>query len=332
VEISKTIQEAVSMVRPQAASKQLRLVVACAEDVRVGMLDPKMFRQVLVNLLSNAVKFTPDEGKVRVTAQGRDGDLLVEVSDTGIGIAQKDAERIFEEFYQVDGSYSRNYRGTGLGLALVRRMVGLQHGVIDVDSIPGHGSTFRCRFAGCLSSEVLGAREDELSPMPDGSWPDSPESQPQAPSTPELPEPPPPVPRESDGRTVLVVEDNQVNRKLVRNVLRSKGYRVLEAATGEDALKLLKEQPADVVLMDLQLPGMDGFEVTRRIKADPQLGDLPIVALTAHVGQNDEQQAKDAGCVGFLTKPIRLALLPSQVAEFTKSRDAAGATGSRTPA
>jgi signal transduction histidine kinase len=338
VEISKSMQEAVSMVRPQASSKQLRIVVACAEDAQVGMLDPKMFRQVLVNLLSNAVKFTPDEGKVRVTAQNRDGDLLVEVSDTGIGIAQEDMQRIFEEFYQVDGSYSRNYRGTGLGLALVRRMVSLQQGVIDVDSIPGHGSTFRCRFAGCLSSVALRAQEHDTSPMPEGSRLDSPESQSQAsssksdPSEPDLVEPPPPVPRESDGRTVLVVEDNQVNRKLVRNVLRSKGYRVLEAATGEEALKLLKEQPADVVLMDIQLPVMDGFEVTRRIKADPQLRDLPIVALTAHVGQDDEQRAREAGCVGFLTKPIRLARLPSQVAEFAKIRDPAGATGSRTPA
>ena len=124
---------------------------------------------------------------------------------------------------------------------------------------------------------------------------------------------------------MLVVEDNPVNRKLVRNVLRSRGYRVLEAASGEDALKLLKEQPADVVLMDIQLPGMDGFEVTRRIKADPQLEDLPVVALTAHVGETDEQQAQEAGCVGFLTKPIRLARLPSQVAEFAKSRDKAPA-------
>ena len=328
-EIHKCIQEAVSMVRPQASSKRLRLVVACAEDVRVGMLDPKMFRQVLVNLLSNAVKFTPDEGKVRVTAGSRDGDLLIEVSDTGIGIAEEDTERIFEEFYQVDGSYSRNYQGTGLGLSLVRRMVSLQGGEIGVKSIPGHGSTFRCRFAGCLSSVAQNAKEDERSQKSEASTPESPSppasSSNSDPPQPEAVAPPPPIPSETDGCTVLVVEDNAVNRKLVKNVLRSRGYRVLEAATGEDALQLLQEQPADVVLMDIQLPGMDGFEVTRRIKADPQLADLPVVALTAHVGRSDERRAQEAGCVGFVTKPIRLARLPSQVAEFAKSRD-------RTPA
>lgn len=301
VDVARCIHEAVSMVRPLASRKRLRLAVVCEADAPFGFLDPKLFRQVLVNLLSNAVKFTPDGGEVRVSAAARDRDLVVEVRDTGIGIAKEDAERIFDEFYQVDGTYARNYEGTGLGLALVHRMVTLQGGEIEVDSMLGHGSTFQCRFLECVreSSEAQSVKEDRE------------------------PAPPDPATRESDGRTVLVVEDNPVNRKLVRNVLRSRGYRVMEAGTGEDALRLLKERPADVVLMDIQLPGMDGFEVTRRIKADPLLKDVPVVALTAHVGAADERLAKEAGCAGFLTKPIRLARLPAQVASFTK----AGASG-----
>jgi CheY-like chemotaxis protein len=118
------------------------------------------------------------------------------------------------------------------------------------------------------------------------------------------------------GWVVLLVEDNPVNRKLARNVLRSQGFEVLEAPTGEDALIQLRRRRPDLILMDLQLPGMDGLEVTRRVKADPHTADLPVVALTAHVREADEAQAREAGCVGYITKPIRLATFPTQVETF----------------
>ena len=290
VDIERAIQEAVSMLRPQAAAKELNLSVDSGEDLTAAMLDQGMLRQLLVNLLSNAVKFTSAGGEVKVTARREDKDLIVQVEDTGIGIAAADLERIFDEFYQVDGSYSRNYEGTGLGLSLARRMVEIQGGTISAESIEGLGSTFTVRFPGSLI---------DAAPLPETPRPTA-----------------QPVSDRTDGRTILVVEDNPVNRKLARNVLRSRGYRVIEAESGEEALDMLQSRSADLVLMDLQLPGMDGLETTRRLKADPQTAELPIVALTAHAREADEAQATEAGCCGYITKPIRLSHFPGQVASY----------------
>jgi len=293
--IADAVDDAVAMVTPQAALKGLRLRVDGADSSAQVLLDPGMCRQILLNLLSNAIKFTPSGGEVRVGLRREGPDLTIEVSDTGIGISREDAQKIFEEFYQVDGSYSRNYGGTGLGLALVRKMIQMQDGQIEVQSTPGEGAHFTIHFAGAVVAEL-------------------------APPSIEIP------PAEGETSTaksagerawiVLLVEDNPVNRKLARNVLRSQGFEVWEATTGEEALKLLARQRPDLILMDLQLPGMDGLDVTRRVKAEPETADLPVVALTAHVRQADEQKARQAGCVGYITKPIRLATFPGQVEAF----------------
>lgn len=295
--IHDVVSEAVAMVTPQAAQKGLRVEPTCDDDVGQVLLDPGMCRQILVNLLSNAVKFTPRGGDVHVGCQRVGQDLLVHVSDTGIGITSEDVTRIFDEFYQVDGSYSRSYGGTGLGLALVRKMIEMQGGTIDVQSAPGEGSRFTLRFPGAaLAERPTPKRESQVS-VGD-----------------EVPEDP--LDATERGWVVLLVEDNPVNRKLARNVLRAQGFEVWEAPTGEDALKELGMRQPDLILMDLQLPGMDGLEVTRRVKADPRTADLPVVALTAHVREADEQKAREAGCVGYITKPIRLASFPGQVESF----------------
>jgi signal transduction histidine kinase/ActR/RegA family two-component response regulator len=291
-DVGRPVQEAVAMVRPQAAKKELELMFECAPDVGFGELDPGMFRQILVNLLSNAVKFTPSGGRVTVQAEREGRTLIVHVADSGIGIEAGDLDRIFQEFYQVDGSYARSYGGTGLGLALVRRMVEMQNGKISVKSAPGEGSRFSCRFEDCL----LDAPKEQAMPIPEEQA------------------------RQCDqadaSRNILVVEDNPVNMKLARNMLRSRGYRITEAVSGEEALDLMRDELPDLVLMDIQLPGMDGLEVTRRIKQDPACADIPVVAFTAHARPEDCQQALDAGCVGYITKPIRLAQFPNQIESF----------------
>jgi signal transduction histidine kinase len=289
IDIAKTIRDTVSMVGPQATKKELTLTVDCAADIGAGEADPGMLRQVLLNLLSNAVKFTPAEGEVRVVAH-RDGhDLTVAVEDSGIGIAEKDLDHIFDEFYQVDGSYSRNYGGTGLGLALVRRMVEMLNGSISARSRPGEGSCFTCRFKDCLVDEEVVVEEAAVA-----------------------------APRERVNRecSIMVVEENAVNRKLARNVLRARGYRVLEAASGEEALKLLEQQITDLVLMDIHLPGIGGLEVVKKLKEDPSTAALRIVALTSHEQKDDQLRATEAGCVGCITKPIRLAQFPSQLEAY----------------
>ena len=294
VEVGRLTRDAAAMLRPQAAIKDLSLDVQLDEGVVLAMLDPGLYRQVLVNLLSNAVKFTPPGGEVRVTVSAQERDLVVSVVDSGIGIAPDDAARIFDAFYQVDGSYARNYGGTGLGLALVRRMVEMLGGTIEVSSTLGEGTRFDTRFSQCLI-------EDSPAPAIVTA------------ATVAHSEP-------SGGeRTILVVEDNPVNRKLARNVLRARGWCVIEATSGEEALRVLRRSSPDLVLMDIQLPGMDGLEVTRRIKADPATAALPIIALTAHAQLADEQRAREAGCIGYITKPIRLTEFPGQVEGFLRS-------------
>jgi len=304
---ARLVREAVAMVRAQAAVQGLRLVLDIAGLECTALLDPGMSRQILLNLLSNAVKFTPAGGEVRVSGRQDGSDLWIEVHDTGIGIAQDDLGRIFEAFYQVDGSYSRSYGGTGLGLALVRKMVELQGGRIEVASTPGHGTRFVLGFPGALTV-------GETAAPPAAKPVEAPAQHADG------------VPEDARRRSILLVEDNPVNRKLARNILRSRGYDVWEAASGEEALELLCERRPDLVLMDIQLPSMDGLAVTRRIKASPNTESIPVVALTAHATQLDEQRAREAGCSGYIVKPIRLAEFPRQVAEYLDLRTEARPT------
>ncbi len=284
------IRDTVGMMRSLAVKKDLELKVDVDDALRTGNLDPGMLRQVLLNLLSNAVKFTPEGGRVTVTARAVERNLQVEVSDTGIGILEEMQEKIFRAFDQVDGSYSRKYQGTGLGLALVGRMMELHDGTVSVTSAQGEGSTFVCLFPDCLLEEKAAAA------------PEAPMSA-RAASV-------------AGSRTVLIVEDNPLNRKLARNALRSRKYRVLEATTGKEALDMAKSERPDLILMDLHMPDLDGLEVTRRLKADALTAPLPVVALSAAGRPEDREQAMAAGCCGYISKPIRLARFPAQVDSF----------------
>jgi signal transduction histidine kinase len=300
VHVVELLRDSLSMLRPQAGKKRLHLEMMCDED-GMARVDPRLVRQVLVNLLSNAVKFTPEDGRVEAAAQFEGTDLVVTVTDSGIGIPELDQEKIFHEFYQVDGSYARKYQGTGLGLALVRRMMSLHSGSVTVTSIVGHGASFQCVFpdAKCVDAGRAGA----AALVPEGTT----ERSAAAPSEPA---------DASRGQTVLVVEDNPVNRKLARNVLRARGYRVLEADTGEEGIELARREHPHLILMDLQLPGLDGMEATRRLKADPATREIPVVALSAHAQDADEARAREAGCAGYIAKPIRLSRFPQQVRSY----------------
>ncbi len=297
-DIDELLQESVAMLRPQAGKKKLQVEVCC-ELSGAARVDPRLVRQVLVNLLSNAVKFTPEDGRIEAAARFEGSDLVLRVTDTGIGIAEEDQEKIFHEFYQADATYARRYQGTGLGLALVRRMMTVHGGSVTVTSRRGHGASFRCVFPDAKASRpavVTATRAD----------------------APRLREPD--VRRDAGevarGSTVLVVEDNPVNRKLARNVLRSRGYRVLEADTGEEGIEIARSERPHLILMDLELPGLNGIEATRRLKADPQTRGIPVVALSSHVEVQDEARAREAGCAGFIAKPIRLSRFPQQVGSY----------------
>jgi len=309
-DVAELVGDSVTMLRPQAEKKKLRVESEC-DLTGTAHVDPRLVRQVLVNLLSNAVKFTPEEGRIDVIARFEGNDLVLRVTDTGIGIAEEDQERIFHEFYQADGSYARRYQGTGLGLALVRRMMSLHAGSVTVTSRRGHGSSFQCVFPDAKR------RRDavETAPLREAAA-NRPAPAAGAGAVSEGAE-------VSRGSTVLVVEDNPVNRKLARNVLRSRGYRVLEADTGEEGIEIARSERPHLILMDLQLPGLDGIEATRRLKADPSTRHIPVIALSAHAQDTDEARALEAGCAGYIAKPIRLSRFPQQVGSYLASKEGA---------
>jgi signal transduction histidine kinase len=238
------------------------------EDLEV-VADKSKFKQVLYNLLSNAIKFTPEGGEVWVRARADNSDLTVEVGDTGIGIASSEHERIFAEFYQIDGDAHRLHQGTGLGLPLTRRLIELHGGRIGVESELGKGAVFTFR----VPLRGLDQRDE-------------------APST---------------HRRILLVEDEISNRELTKMVLNGSGFVVDVAVDGPEGLEKARASRYDLVLMDVRLPGLDGLSVTRMLKSDPRTANVPVVALTANAMKGDEQRALAAGCSAYITKPIEVS-------------------------
>ena len=278
-----------------AAKKVTVSAVISDEAPRRVIGDPLRLRQILTNLLSNAVKFT-EKGSVTLNAKcattGADGVLIeLAVSDTGIGIAEDKVEVIFEKFTQADTSISRRFGGTGLGLAITRSLVDMHHGTIEVRSKPGEGSTFTVTLPYAVGEEHEFASEAGVAP------------------------------RLSFGR-ILIVEDNQVNQKLVSALLQKNGYAVSIAGNGVEALRLLEREEFRMILMDVQMPVMDGLETTRLIRSDTRWQGIPIVAMTARAMEGDKQSCLSAGMNGYISKPIHAAHLLSVIEEFAMSRNA----------
>ncbi len=218
--------------------------------------------------------------------------MLFAVADTGIGIPQEDLVHLFEDFHQLDGSLTRKHGGTGLGLAISRRLTELMGGRIWVESDPGQGSTFYFTLIGEPAA--------------------APPRRPPAPLTP-IPESARPIP--SSPLRILLAEDHPVNRQVILGLLEHLGYRADVAANGREVLETLARQPYDVVLMDVQMPEMDGLEATRRIRGQTSGGPRPrIVAMTAHAMSGDRERCLEAGMDGYVSKPVRLDDLAAALA------------------
>lgn len=270
--------------RAREAGLDLRLSVPALEVTT----DAGGVRQVLVNLVGNAIKFT-SEGTVTVEVTRRPGDrLLFDVRDTGIGISPEGIDRLFKDFSQVDNSASRAFGGTGLGLAICKRIVENLGGMIGVQSIPGVGSRFWFEIP---VSEIAVVPEPVTSPepvLPEASQADRPEDRPQLGPT--------------AGRLVLVVEDNAVNRQVATGMLERLGFDVQTANDGSIALRMVEERAFDLILMDYQMPVMNGIDATRAIRA---LGlKVPIVGLTANAFVEDREACIGAGMDDFIAKPV----------------------------
>ena len=295
-EIGPVCEEAMALLRVEAGRKHIEIVLDVEDSALEVRADRNKVKQIMNNLLSNAVKFTHPGGRVTLRTRRVVDRLAVSVIDTGIGIKDEDQERIFQAFTQVDGSYARRYQGTGLGLTLVKKFVEMHGGSVTLESRFGEGSDFTFTIPGVLSPRPQ-AEEASLSERPEGVTRLTHDA-------------------DRQGDLILVVEDNPINLKLVRDILKASGYRVAESTTGEEALDALKFIRPDLILMDIQLPGMDGLRAARLLRDNPETRDIPVVALTAHVMKGDEVRAKEAGCAGYIPKPIEPGNFPRQIAAF----------------
>ena len=259
---------------PAAVQKQLSLTREIAPDVPDALTgDPLRLRQALMNLVSNAIKFTEHGGvRIGVAVEKLDGQgvmLRCSVHDSGIGIEPEKQRVIFDAFKQADGSSTRLYGGTGLGLTICARLVALMKGRLWVESAPGHGSTFHFTAAFALAAAT----------------------------------PPPDVPEPEEPLAILLAEDNIVNQRLALRLLERRGHRVTVANNGREAVDLAASSHFDVILMDIQMPVMDGLEATVQIrKSNPW---IPIIAITANTVEGDRKRCLAAGMNDHTTKPIQ---------------------------
>jgi signal transduction histidine kinase/ActR/RegA family two-component response regulator len=278
------LNELVRSFAQRASAKKINLTYEVAPDVPAAIrADPTRLRQVITNLVGNALKFTP-EGEIRVQVQtedrtGEDVTLRFTVSDTGIGIQPQKKETIFEAFRQEDTSMTRKYGGTGLGLTISARLVRMMQGKIWVESEPGQGSSFHFTVRAQVGCEPVS----------------------QAPR--------PKVPAPAHGATlhILVADDIVINQRVARKLLEHRGHSVSVVGNGREAVEICERETFDAILMDVQMPEMDGFEATALLRSKEQGSGqrVPIIALTAHAMKGDEQRCRKAGMDGYVSKPIK---------------------------
>jgi len=285
-------RRALAYQRNRALARGIGFRFEVADDVPDHVVgDPVRMRQIALNLVGNAVKFT-HSGEIQVLLSVAEDRLRLAVRDTGIGIPEESRERIFEPFSQADESTTRRFGGTGLGLAICQRLAGLMRGSIEVESEEDVGSTFSVYVPLVTAShdEIECVRSDE----------------------PGIHIPP--------GLRVLVVEDNKVNRFLAQRLLEKNGIDVVLASNGATALEILDTGDVDIVLMDIQMPVMDGLTATRRIReGTSSMSNVPIVALTANVTPEHQRRCHDAGMDDFLPKPIEIERLLGTLSRWAPS-------------
>lgn len=284
-EIDELVQAAFSLWRPRADEKELGFSVDFDGPAGTRVVgDPVRLKQVLFNLIGNAIKFTRDgsvQARITLTDIGPGRTVLrVEVEDTGCGVPEAAQAKLFTAFTQADGATSRKFGGTGLGLAICKRLADLMGGSIGFDSRVDEGSTFWFEAPLRRAAAAEPAQEIETAPLAAAGSPEG-------------------------GPRILVAEDNPINQEVIRGFLKLNGWRCDMAADGAEAVAAIQSTDYDVVLMDVQMPGMDGIEATRRIRtlAEPAC-NLPIVALTANAMRGDERRCLEAGMDGYVAKPI----------------------------
>lgn len=301
--LEQITKDVLRLFKSKATDKSISLTLKIEDDCPLHFMgDSLRIKQVLQNLISNAIKFT-EQGVVKIKMSGakiseRQASLMIEVSDSGLGIAQESQDKLFTDFTQVDSSTTRKYGGTGLGLAICKQLVSLMHGEIGVKSELGQGATFWLTLSLPINNDVknneenlLGVNAKQLTPL--------------------------------TGR-VLLVEDNAVNQIVAKAILESFKLTPDIVANGQQAVDNVKKESYDLVLMDCQMPVLDGFEATLQIRQweqENKLPTIPIIALTANVHDKDKKRCLDVGMSQYLSKPIIKEELYNTLSQYLNFRD-----------
>ncbi|EKD40694.1 MAG: hypothetical protein ACD_74C00242G0001 [uncultured bacterium] len=307
--LQKTIHDVMQELAISAQKKNLQLLSQIGPDVPELLIgDAFRLRQIVTNLLGNSIKFT-ESGHISLTVTRKgehDGavELLFSLSDTGIGIPEEQQQKIFEAFSQVDGTLTRKFGGTGLGLSISSRLAQLMGGRIWLESTPAVGSTF---FFTILCEKPSENRVSSPTLEKNLFW--------QKDAEPAKHE----VPGHSPTLHILLAEDNIVNQKVAQGLLEKAGHCVVVANNGREALEKYGAEDFDLILMDVQMPEMDGFEATTKIRAHEQGSErhIPIIALTAHAMKGYREKCLAAGMDGYVSKPFNIKKLADLLHDIT---------------
>ncbi len=289
--LRETLEAALAQHQPKAVMKRLKYSLAMDSGMPETMIgDGPRVRELLSHLISNAVKFT-HTGSVELRVSLDSGKLIAAVTDTGVGIPAEKLDGIFDSFRQGDGGLSRAYPGLGLGLALTHRLVSVMGGAISVQSEVGRGSTFTVELP------FRGATE-QSAPAAAATNPD-------------------------DGPLILAVEDNPIGLRVLQHVLRRRNFRVVCATSGREAIEAARSNPVELILMDLQMPDMNGLQASAEIRKLPGYANVPILALTANYSDQTREECLSHGMQAFLSKPVDAHELWSTVTRYVGAGTAA---------
>ncbi|MFZ4555643.1 MAG: response regulator [Pseudanabaena sp.] len=299
ISVSHLCQSSLAFIKQQALKKRIQLEISQLPTNLPDLLaDERRIRQVLINLLNNAVKFTPEGGRItlavsQITSTNPETQqfLRIAIIDTGIGISAENIPKLFQPFIQIDSALNRQYSGTGLGLSLVKRPVELHGGNVELTSELGVGSCFAIELPASPMRHIQEVVTISSDPEPVDH----------------------PI---KEAPLVLLAEDNEANIVTISSYLEAKGYRIILAKDGLEAIATAKLHQPDLILMDIQMPKMDGIEAIKNIRREPQLTKIPIIALTALAMVGDREKCIKAGANDYLAKPIRLRALAQLIQAF----------------
>ncbi|HWZ95681.1 MAG TPA: PAS domain S-box protein [Opitutaceae bacterium] len=318
VKVKEFCESCLVFVRTQAMQKHIDVAFEYDGRLEKFSADPKRLKQILVNLLTNAVKFTPEGGRIGLTVAAPKGGHVVRftVWDTGIGITPENEQKLFRAFTQIDSGLTRAQEGTGLGLAMVAKLVELHGGNVALESKLGEGSRFIVTLP--QISRVSGAVAHFTKPATRAQLADFLQRE-VVPLSPFVP--PNGAPSAPTGPTILLAEDNEANVQTIGGYFEDKGYTMRYAINGAVAVKLARELRPALILMDIQMPVMDGLTAIREIRADAAIKAIPIVALTALAMPGDRDRCLAAGATEYMSKPVNLKALAELVTQRLSNQE-----------